>query len=166
MSLENINRFTARKLGEVRLVGKGSNEIVSAVEAFERADSLGLDLILVSKDVTPPVVRIQDQNKIEYEKKKARKASKQTSSMKEVQFKINISDHDLSTKISHIEKFLARGDKVKISVRLKGRERDHPQRARELVQKVVDSCKAKASFMSGPIAMAMLEPIKHKVQKK
>ena len=160
--MENINRFTARKLGEVRLVGKGSNEITTAIEAFEKADAQGLDLILVSKDVTPPVVRIQDQKKIEYEKKKARKASKQTSSLKEVQFKINISDHDLSTKINNIEKFLSRGDKVKISVKLKGRERDNPQRAKELLKKVIESCDAKSSFLSGPIAMAMLEPVKKK----
>ena len=147
------------------MVGNGLNEIVHISEAFGRAEDLGLDLVLVSTDVKPPVVRIQDFKKIEYEKKKARKASKQVSSLKEVQFKINISDHDLATKISRIEKFLQRGDKVKISVRLKGRERENPARADELINRVETSVECKANKIPGPMAVSILEPFKPATKK-
>jgi len=142
------------------MVGNGLNEIIHISEAFGRAEDLGLDLVLVSTDVKPPVVRIQDFKKIEYEKKKARKANKQVSSLKEIQFKINISDHDLATKINKIEKFLERGDKVKISVRLKGRERENPERAYDLLNRVETSVECKANKIPGPMAISILEPIK------
>lgn len=158
--LEILSRTAAHHLSQVRMVGNGVNEIVHISEAFSRAEDLGLDLVLVSTDVTPPVVRIQDFKKIEYEKKKARKASKQVSSLKEVQFKVNISDHDLATKISKIEKFLERGDKVKISVKLKGRERESPERAHELLRRVENTVDCKISRIPGPMPMTILEPAK------
>ena len=67
--MEKLNRASALRLKQVRLVGRGVNEILPGIEAFEQSDSQGLDLILVSNDVTPPVVKIQDQKKIEYERK-------------------------------------------------------------------------------------------------
>lgn len=142
------------------MVGNGINEIIHINEAFGRAEDLGLDLVLVSDTVVPPVVRIQDFKKLEYEKKKAKKANKQTSSLKEIQFKINISEHDLATKINKIEKFLERGDKVKLSVRLKGRERENPDRAYELLDRVAASVECKANKIPGPMALTILEPVK------
>jgi translation initiation factor IF-3 len=158
--LEKLNRASALRLKQVRLVGRGINEILPGIEAFEQSDSQGLDLILVSNDVTPPVVRIQDQKKIEYEKKKARKAQKPSSMLKEIRLQINISEHDLSTKINKIEEFLKRGDKVKITVKLKGRERENPQRAHDIIDKVVARVPAKANKIFGPNIMALLEPLK------
>lgn len=158
-----IKRADARHLKDVRFVGKGTNEIVNISEVFDDAEESGLDVVLVSEDVTPPVVRIQDFKKLEYEKKKAKKQGKQpTSSLKEIQLKINISDHDLETKVNRIKKFLERGDKVKIMVRLKGRERENPERAKELIERVAGSVECKANNMPGPIAMAILEPVKAK----
>lgn len=158
--MEILSRASAQNLSQVRMVGNGLNEIIHISEAFGRAEDLGLDLVLVSTDVKPPVVRIQDFKKIEYEKKKARKASKQVSSLKEIQFKINISDHDLATKISKIEKFLERGDKVKISVRLKGRERENPERAYDLLGRVETAVNCKVNKVPGPMAISILEPVK------
>ena len=158
--LEILRRTSPHNLSEVRIVGSGVNEIIHISEAFTRAEDLGLDLVLVSAEVTPPVVRVQDFKKLEYEKKKAKKANKQSSSIKEIQFKVNISDHDLETKISKIEKFLEKGDKVKISVRLKGRERENPERANELVRRVGESVECRFNRIPGPVAMAILEPAK------
>lgn len=158
--LEIISRASAHKLNKVRMVGDGVNEIIHINEAFGRAEDLGLDLVLVSSDARPPVVRIQDFKKIEYEKKKAKKANRQTSMLKEIQFKINISDHDLMTKISKIDKFLKRGDKVKVSVRLKGRERENPERAHDLIERVASEVDCKVNKIGGPVAMAILEPNK------
>ena len=158
-----LERADVRSLGEVRLVGEGRNEIIAAVEAWKLADAEGLNLVQVSDDDAKPlVVRIQDYNKLMFERKKAKQAQKKKrrSELKEIQLKANISDHDLQTKVNNIDKFLDRGDKVKIIVRLKGRERDHPQRAFELLDRVVAQVKIPAKFskMPGPIASGILEP--------
>lgn len=161
-----IERHELRHFREVRLVGKAGNEIVPINVAFQRAEDEGMDLVLVSgEDAVPPVVRIEDYKKLLFEKKKSQsKGPKKKVELKEVQFKANISDHDIQTKISMIDKFLERGDKVKISVRLKGRERDHPQRAHELLDRITGLVKTnkKVSKMEGPIAMAILEPVSNK----
>ncbi len=163
--MEILTRAQTHKLGKVRIVGSGLNEIIYIDEAISRAEEQGLDLVLVSSDTTPPVVRIQDFKKLEYEKKKAKKANKQTSGLKEIQFKINISEHDLQTKIKKIDSFLERGDKVKISLRLKGREKDNPDRANDLVDKICQQVVCKFSKIPGPIPMAILEPSKVTVKK-
>lgn len=155
-----IERHELRHYRDVRLVFKGENKIVNVMDAWQKADEEGLDLVLVS-DTNPPVVRIEDYKKLVFEKKKSlSKGPKKRVELKEVQFKANISDHDIQTKVSNIEKFLERGDKVKISVRLKGRERDNPQRAHDLLQRIADMVKIskKITKMEGPIAMAILEP--------
>lgn len=155
-----LTRAMARSVPRVRLVGEGTNEIVPTEFAFKQADEQGLDLVIVSDKSDPPVVRIQDYKKLEYEKKKAKQGKTRTSELKEIQLKVNISDHDLQTKISAIKRFLERGDKVKLMVRLKGRERESPERAHLLIQKVQDQVTCKMSRVPGPIAIAILEPAK------
>ncbi len=162
--LEILNKHNIRGLDKVRMVGRDSNEIIPIDDALALADNQGLDLILVSKDVSPPVVRIQDLKKIEYEKKKAKKKRPTaTTSVKEMRFLVNISENDLSIKIAKINKFLQSGNKVKVSVKLKGRERERPQRAFELIQKIADSAvECRVNKIPGNIAMALLEPVKEK----
>jgi translation initiation factor IF-3 len=150
----------ARSFPKVRLVGEGSNEIVPTEMALRQADEQGLDLVIVSDKSDPPVVRIQDYKKLEYEKKKAKATQGRTSELKEIQLKVNISDHDLETKISAIRRFLERGDKVKVTVRLKGRERESPERAQSLITRVSQSVECKMSKLPGPMTMAILESIK------
>lgn len=158
-----IERADLRSIKEVRLVGEGRNDIVPVMEAWRLAEEEGLDLVLVSTDdAIPPVVRIQDFKKLQYEKKKAKaKQTKNKSELKEIQLKANITDHDLTTKVSAIERFLERGDKVKIIVRLKGRERENPKRAFDLLDKVIGAVKVtnKVGKIPGPIATAIMEPI-------
>lgn len=145
------------KLKNVRLVGKGSNELVSAYEAYRRAEEAGLDLILVSDQGESPVVKIEDFNKIQFEKKKQKKAQKTVKSdTKEIRFKANISDHDFDTKLKSIIKFLERGDKVKVSVRLKRREM--PEKARAIIDKIATSIDCKKSIVPGRGDMINLEP--------
>ena len=155
--MQILDKTALKTFSQVRLVGAGVNELVSISEALRRAEDAGLDLILVSPEGTQPVVKIEDYNKIQYDKKKTRKPTKKIS-VKEIQFKVNISDHDLAVKITAIEKFLARGDSVKISVRLKGREKDSPERATELLNKVTSSVKCKISKVAGTIMV--LDPAK------
>lgn len=155
--MDVFTRAMARQVPRVRLVGEGSNEIVPTEMAIRQAEEAGLDLVIVSDKSDPPVVRIQDYKKLEYEKKKAKQKQTRTSELKEIQLKVNISDHDLETKISAIKRFLERGDKVKLSVRLKGRERETPERATALIQRVSTSVNCKVSRLPGPMTIAILE---------
>ena len=145
------------RFNKVRLVGKDRNEIVTIDQVFKEADEDGLDVVLVGDNSEPPVVRIQDFKKLEYERKKARSKQSRTSELKEIQLKVNISDHDLQTKLGKIAKFLERGDKVKVSVRLKGRERENPERAQELLNKVAEAVPCKMNRLPGPMNIAILE---------
>lgn len=158
--MEVINRSNSRLYPQVRLVGPELNEIVPVAEALRRAEDEGLDLCLVSDKSTPPVVRLEDFKKLLYEQKKAKAKQQKGAELKEIQLKINISDHDLQTKINNISKFLERGDKVKVIVRLRGREREAPERARALLERVTSVVKCKVSVIPGPIAIALLEPAK------
>ena len=158
-----LERADLRSMRDVRLVGEGLNDIVPVMDAWRKAEDEGLDLVLVSDaNATPPVVRIQDFKKLQYEKKKKQRQTKHKVELKEIQLKANISDHDLQTKVNNINRFLERGDKVKVIVRLKGRERDNPQRAHDLIAKVTETVTVgcKINKLPGPIASAILEPAK------
>jgi translation initiation factor IF-3 len=157
--LQVINRVAARNYTKVRLVGEETNEIVSVLEALSRAEEVGLDLVMISDKGDFPVMRVQDFKKVQYELKKAKK-KQIVQELKEIQLKLNIADHDFQTKINAIDKFLGRGDKVKVVVRLKGRERENPERARQLLDRVITNVKCKPNYVPGPITMAILEPVK------
>ncbi|MEI6834481.1 MAG: translation initiation factor IF-3 [bacterium] len=157
--MQVINRAAARNYTKVRLVGNDSNEIVSVLEALSRAEEAGLDLVMISDKGDFPVMRVQDFKKVQYELKKAKK-KQIVQELKEIQLKLNIADHDFQTKLNAIDKFLDRGDKVKVVVRLKGRERENPERARQLLDRVISNVKCKPNYVPGPITMAILEPTK------
>jgi len=157
--LQILTEKDIQGFGRVRLVFKGTNQIMHITEAYKQAEDLGLDLVIISHTTTPPVVKIEDFKKIQYEKKKARTKSKQvSSSLKEIQFKVNISSHDLGTKISSISRFLKRGDKVKITVCLKGREKESPEKAKELIVRVTEQVSCKVNVMNSPVPTVILEP--------
>ena len=109
----------------VRVVDEegGQLGIMSITDALEKAESLELDLIEISPEANPPVVKVIDYGKWKYKKEKLeQKNAKEKKSTKEVRFSISISDNDLKTKISMIQKFLKQGDNVLVKVVLKGRE--------------------------------------------
>lgn len=155
-----LKRADSHAIKNVRLVGEGLNEIVEVDFAFSKADEAGLDLVCVSDKSDPLVVRVLDFKKIQYEQKKAKSTRPKSSELKEIQLKVNISDHDLATKMSAIERFLSRGDKVKVLVRLKGRERENPERARALLMRVTENVPCKVNRLPGPMTIAILEPVK------
>ncbi len=156
--MQVITRALARNFNKLRLVSDAGNEIISAMDALIRAEDLGLDLCLISDKGDVPIAKIQDFKKIQYELKKSKK-KQIVQELKEVQLKLNIADHDFQTKLGAVEKFLVRGDKVKVVVRLRGRERENPERARVLLERMISSVKCKANYVPGPITMAILEPL-------
>lgn len=121
--------------------------------AIEAAQEAGLDLVEVSPNVSPPVCKIVDYGKLKYQaqKKKAEAKKKQkTQDIKEIKMRPNIDTHDYEVKTKSIKRFFEDGDKVKITLRFRGREMAHQDRGAELMQRV------KADFSE--IAKVEFEP--------
>ncbi len=108
-------------------------------EAMEAAREIGLDLVEVSPNADPPVAKYLDVGKFKYEAQKkanlARK-SQHTQEIKEIKMRPNIDDHDYDTKMKKIHEFLGDGDKVKVTLRFRGRELAHGQLGMALLQRV------------------------------
>ncbi|NSM56381.1 translation initiation factor IF-3 [Wolbachia endosymbiont of Atemnus politus] len=120
-----INEFITAK--EVRLVNQNGEMvgIVTIARALESAQNVGLDLVEIAPDSTPPVCKILDYSKQKYDaKKKANEAKKKqrTLTIKEIKLGPNISNHDYETKLRQARDFLTHGHKIKVSMRFRGRE--------------------------------------------
>ncbi len=111
-------------------------------EAMERAYEIGLDLVEVSPTADPPVCKFLDIGKFKYEaQKKANIARKtqRTQELKEIKMRPNIDDHDYDTKMKKVHDFIGDGDKVKITLRFRGRELSHQQLGMQLLQRVAEN---------------------------
>ncbi|MFQ5567208.1 MAG: translation initiation factor IF-3 [Paracoccaceae bacterium] len=129
------------RVPEIRLIDQnGENAgIVSPAVAMEMAEEAGLDLVEISPGANPPVCKIMDFGKYKYEQqKKAVEAKKKQKiiDIKEVKFRPNIDTHDYDVKMRSVTKFLGEGDKVKVTLRFRGREMAHPERGRELLDRI------------------------------
>jgi len=117
------------------------------------ADEAGLDLVEISPNANPPVCKIMDFGKFKYEQQKreseARKKQK-TIEVKEVKFRPNTDTHDYDVKMRNVFKFLENGDKVKISLRFRGREMAHLNLGRELLERVAEDVKDVGKVESMP----------------
>jgi translation initiation factor IF-3 len=113
--------------------------VVNISVGMQKALDAGLDLVEVAPNVDPPVCRIMDYSKFKYEQKKKQKQAKKkqhVTHMKEVRFKPQIEDHDYLVKLKHIKEFLEAKDKVRVSLRFRGRENAHKELGRELLGRV------------------------------
>ena len=127
---------------EVRLIGRGEPFVLSIIEAQKLANDEEKDLILINENQTPAIVKIEVYNKFLYELEKAEKEKKRNSNksqLKEIQLSVNISDHDLETKSKKGREFLKDGDKVKVVISLKGRQKASPQRGELVMLKFATS---------------------------
>lgn len=146
--------------------------MVSIERANQIADEAGLDLIEVSPNAKPPVVKLIDYGKFKYQQqKKAAEAKKKqvTINVKEVKFRPAIDVGDLDTKLKKVYKFLEQGDKVKMLMQFRGREMAHKEiglgKFREIIKGVVEETDASVEApmrMMGNRAIAMLAPSKKK----
>ena len=110
-------------------------------EAIEQAAEVGLDLVEISPNADPPVAKFLDVGKFRYEAQKkanAARKSQKTQEIKEIKMRPNIDDHDYDTKMRNVVKFIGEGDKVKITLRFRGRELSHQQLGMNLLRKVQD----------------------------
>jgi len=110
-------------------------------DALKQAREGGFDLVEVSPLSRPPVCRIMDFSKYKYEQeKKEREARKRQHfvKIKEVRYKPNIDEHDYQTKLQHMREFIKKGNKVKASMRFRGRELAHTEKGREVMQRIIN----------------------------
>ena len=129
---------------EVRLIGADGEQlgIVSSREAQKIADEAGLDLVKIAPNAKPPVCKLVDYGKYKYElvrKEKEAKKKQRTIEVKEVRLSPNIDVNDLNTKCNAARKFIEKGDKVKVSLRFRGREMAHMNASKHILDDIAEN---------------------------
>ncbi|MGY0693114.1 translation initiation factor IF-3 [Virgibacillus sp. FSP13] len=166
----NVNeKIRAR---EVRLIDANGDQlgVKSRNEALDIASTRNLDLVLVAPNAKPPVCRIMDYGKYRYEQQKKEKEARKKQkviNVKEVRFTPGIGDHDFNTKLKNARKFLEKGDKVKASVRFRGRAITHKELGQEVLDRLAEEVKDISTIeskakMEGRNMFMMLAPVNEK----
>jgi translation initiation factor IF-3 len=155
---------------EIRVIDADGNQlgIIAPFEALKRAREQNLDLVEISPNAVPPVCRIMDYGKFLYEQEKKERAAKKNQKqivLKEVKFSVNVDEHDYVTKRNHVLRFLAEGDKVKASLRFRGREMAHQNLGRNVLERLIKEVGEKGIVefrprMEGNTMHAILAPPK------
>ena len=135
---------------EVRVVTDGGEQlgIMSAKEALRKAEERNLDLVKISPNAKPPVCKIMDYGKYRFEQSKREKENRKNQrviEIKEIRLSLNIDTHDFETKVNHAHKFLKAGNKVKVSIRFRGREMAHPLIGEVAMKRFSEACDEFAS---------------------
>lgn len=113
--------------------------VISTDEAMEKANELGLDLVMIAPDAKPPVAKIMDYGKYRYQKEKQLKEQRKNQTkidVKEIKLSVKIAENDIAYKVKHAREFLEKGKHVKFRVFLRGREMAHPEAARDVLMRV------------------------------
>ena len=130
---------------EVRVVGADGAQlgIMQTKDALRMAEEKNLDLVLIAPTAQPPVCRIIDYGKFKFEQAKRDREAKKNQKVveiKELRLSLNIDTNDFNTKLGHAKRFLEGGDKVKVTVRFRGREMAHTSLGRDLLSRFQDAC--------------------------
>lgn len=130
---------------EIRVIGDDGAQlgIMSSKDAQKLANQKNLDLVMIAPQATPPVCRIMDYGKYRFEQAKREKEARKNQhvvEVKEIRMSLNIDTHDFNTKVNNAIKFLKGGDKVKVSIRYRGREMAHPELGNGLIQRFAEQC--------------------------
>ncbi len=136
---------------ELRIIGADGAQlgVMSAREAQALADEAGLDLVKIAPTAVPPVCRIMDYGKYRFEQAKKEKEARKNQHVvdtKEVRLGLNTDVGDFNTKVNQATKFLQHGDKVKVSIRFRGREMGHPEMGLESMRRFAEACAEVASI--------------------
>lgn len=158
----------AIKFKEVRVIDSDGTQlgILSTSKALEAAYAKDLDLVSISPNATPPVCKIMDYGKYRFEQAKREKEAKKNQKVveiKEIRLGLSIDKHDFETKGNHAIDFLNGGNKVKVSIRFRGRELGHPEIGLEIMQRFAEYCAdassvEKAAKMEGRNMLMFLAP--------
>ena len=130
---------------EIRLIGETGEQmgILSAAEALDIAEERGLDLVKISPQATPPVCKLMNYGKYKFEQSKREKEARKNQhvvEIKEIRMSPGIDVGDFNTKLKNAQKFLSEGNRVKVSVRFRGREMAHTDIGRDLLKKFAEQC--------------------------
>jgi translation initiation factor IF-3 len=144
------------RVPKVRLIGADGEQlgIVETAEAMKRAQDADLDLVEVAPNSKPPVTRLLDYSKYKYEQEQKQKAARkhqQQVNVREIKLRPKIASHDYETKKGHVERFLRQRNKVKITIMFRGREQAHPERGRDLLQRLFEDLDGLATIESEPL---------------
>lgn len=128
----------------VRVVTDQGSTVLNTDAAVRKAEEAGLDLVLINEKADPPICKILELNKYRYEQQRkekdaARAQRESRITVKEVQFKPNIDVHDFETKCKQIAKFVSKGNRVKVLVQFRGRERQHADLGYDIIDRVLES---------------------------
>jgi translation initiation factor IF-3 len=141
---------------QVRLIGADGEQlgIVEINDALKRAQEADLDLVEVAPGSKPPVTRLLDYSKYKYEQEQKQKAARKHQTqvnIREIKLRPKIATHDYETKKGHVERFLKHRDKVKVTIMFRGREQAHPERGRDLLNKLFEDLDGLAVIESAPL---------------
>ena len=139
---------------EVRLIGSEGEQlgIMSSAEALKIADEQGLDLVKISPQATPPVCKLMNYGKFRFEQSKREKEARKNQhvvEVKEIRMSPGIDVGDFNTKLKNAQKFIADGNRVKVSVRFRGREMAHTDIGKALLDKFAEQCAETATLDKG-----------------
>ena len=139
---------------EIRLIGDDGEQlgIMSADAALAIADEKGLDLVKISPQATPPVCKLMNYGKFRFEQGKREKEAKKNQhvvEIKEIRMSPGIDIGDFNTKLKNAQKFVADGNRVKVSVRFRGREMAHTDIGKELLERFAEQCAETANLEKG-----------------
>lgn len=153
---------------EVRLIGVEGEQlgVKTIEEALEIAEEFGLDLVNMAPTATPPVCKVMDYGKFKYEqqrKEREIRKNQKVVEMKEIRLSATIDEHDYQTKLRNAQKFLQSGNKVKLSIRFKGREISHPEIGKRVLLRLVEDVREfatadKMPTLEGQNMMVVIEP--------
>ena len=140
---------------ELRVIGEDGAQlgIMSAEEANRIAEEQGLDLVKISPNAVPPVCKVMDYSKFCFDQKKREKEAKKNQrvvEVKEIRMSPSIDTNDFNTKVKSALKFLADGNRVKVSVRFRGREMAHTNLGEKLLMDFAEACSGQASMEKNP----------------
>ena len=149
---------TAIRALKIRLIDSEGNQmgVVDVRVGMEMAGEKGLDLVEVASNSDPPVCRIMDYGKYRYEQKKKKKIAKKKQhviQLKEMRFKLRIEEHDYQVKLKHIKEFLEKQNKVRITLRFRGREMAHKELGTDLLNRVANDLVAWGEIEASPRLM-------------
>src|SRR5262245_21419092 len=131
------------RVREIRVIDDTGQQlgIMAPPQALQIAKQKGLDLVEISPTAVPPVCRIMDFGKYQYQEQKRQREAKRNQKVievKEIKFRPKVDEHDYQFKKKHIERFLADGDKVKATIFFRGREMAHPEIGRRILERLID----------------------------
>ena len=140
---------------EVRVISSSGKQlgVISIREALNHAEDEGFDLVEVSPDAIPPVCKIIDYGKLKYKEQKSKKEAKRKQKIievKEIKMRPGINKHDYEVKIKALSKFIACGNKVKVSLLFRGREMEHKNLGMELLKKLTEEVSEYAKIEAPP----------------